>query len=131
MSIQKLYDCIEREKINHSHSREAIYSVLLKSEECLTVSMIAEKLIVVYPRKVSINTIYRHLNLFVENGLSLVIQDDLKRSYYCLIEDKVMLFSICSRCNNIKKLEHEEPIECREFQDSDFITVHTKCHKCR
>jgi len=56
---QKLYRCIKNKKIKHSQAREAIFQVLQESEKCLMVSEIADKLVESYPKKISINTIYR------------------------------------------------------------------------
>ena len=44
--------------------------VLQESEKCLMVSEIADRLVESYPKKISTNTIYRHLNLFVDCELN-------------------------------------------------------------
>jgi len=126
-----LEKCIKKKKIKHSQAREAIYRVLQESDKCLMVAEIVEALIDVYPKKISINTIYRHLNLFVDCELVLVVQDDFKRAYYTIKEEKVMVFSICLRCNGVKKLNIEEESICNEFKDVEFITVHKRCKKCK
>ena len=123
--------CIQKKKIKHSQAREAIYQILLESEHCLMVSQIAEGLIQAYPKKISINTIYRHLNLFVDCELVLVVQDDFKRAYYTIKEERVMVFQVCLRCNGVKRVAIEEQFICEEFRDAEFITVHKRCPRCK
>lgn len=132
MSIDRLYNCIKTKKANQSQAREAVYRVLLDSEECLTVSEIASELAAVYPRNISINTIYRHLSLFTSCKLVVVIQDDYKRAYYCLAEEAPMVFTICSRCNCVEKRKIDSSCAVAwHLGSSDFITIHKKCKKCR
>lgn len=126
--MNKLQKCIDNNKVNTSKSREVIYKILLNSSGCLTVNQIIEKSINAYPKKISINTIYRHLRFFIDCELIFVIQDDLKRSYYCLCRENTMIFSVCTKCNTIKKIEADL---CSEFKDSDFITIHNKCQNCK
>jgi len=116
---------------NHSRSREAIFQVLLNNEECLTVSKISKYLAESYPKEISINTIYRHLNFFIKCGLVLTIQDDFKRAYYCLAQDNTMFFSVCSRCNDVKKIDAKEFAMCDMFHQTKFVTLHKKCKKCK
>jgi Fe2+ or Zn2+ uptake regulation protein len=127
---QKLYRCIKNKKIKHSQAREAIFQVLQESEKCLMASEIADKLVESYPKKISTNTIYRHLNLFVDCELVLVVQDDFKRAYYTIKEDRVMVFRVCLRCNAIKRVKIEEESICNEFKDAEFITIHKRCQRC-
>lgn len=64
-------------KINQSRVREAVYRVLTESKDkCLSVNDILKELLSIYSKKVSINTVYRHLNLFISCELALIIQDD-------------------------------------------------------
>ena len=130
-NIDKLYECIKSRKINHSQSREAIYKILLNSEECLTVDGIKKKLSEIYPKDISTNTIYRNLSLFESCGLVLLLQDNLKRAYYCVAQDDTMFFSICTKCNRVERISKEEPEMCNELCECEFITVHKKCQKCR
>lgn len=129
--MNKLYECIEKKRINHSHSREAIYQVLLNSDECLTVDKISKKISDHYPKDISINTIYRSLTLFEKCGLVLVLQDNYKRAYYCIAEEETMLFAICTKCNRVEKVDKKEPEMCSQLCECEFITVHKKCQKCR
>jgi len=131
MKREALEKCIKRKNIKHSQAREAIYRVLQESDRCLMVSEIVEALIDVYPKKISINTIYRHLNLFVDCELVLVVQDDFKRAYYTIKEEKVMVFRVCLRCNGVKRLNIDEASICDEFKDAEFITVHKRCQRCK
>jgi len=126
--MNKLQKCIDDNKANTSRSREVIYKILLNSSDCLTVNQIIEKSISEYPKKISINTIYRHLRFFIDCELTFVIQDDLKRSYYCLCRENTMIFSICTKCNKIQKMKTDL---CDEFKDSEFITIHKICKECK
>ena len=132
MGINRLYTCIESRKVNQSQAREAIYRVLMDAEdECLTVSRILDELSNVYPKKVSLNTVYRHLNLFVSCKLVVMIQDDFKRAYYCLTGEDPLAFIVCRKCNRIEKCISSPSHLVNELESSDFITIHKKCKKCR
>jgi Fe2+ or Zn2+ uptake regulation protein len=126
-----LEECIKSKNIKHSQAREAIYRVLQESDKCLMVSEIEGRLRDIYPKKISLNTIYRHLNLFVDCELVLVVQDDFKRAYYTIKEDRVMVFRLCLRCNGISRVNIDEKYICNEFRDAEFITIHKRCHKCK
>ena len=130
MSIEKLNDCIKHKKANTSRAREAIYNLLLDSEECLNVSQILKKLLIAYPKKISQNTLYRHLSFFVDCKLVVVVQDDFKRAYYSIKENKVMSLCICTNCNNVTKISLGIAISDDELSSAEFITVHKLCSKC-
>lgn len=132
MGINRLYHCIEGRKVNQSQAREAIYRVLMDAEdECLTVSRILDELSSIYPKKVSLNTVYRHLNLFVSCKLVVMIQDDFKRAYYCLTGDDPSCFIVCRKCNRIEKFVTNPDHLVNDLESSDFITIHKKCQKCK
>lgn len=132
MGINRLYECIENKKVNQSQAREAIYRVLMDAEnECLTVSQILDELSEIYPKKVSLNTVYRHLNLFVSCKLAVMLQDDFKRAYYCLTGEKPLTFIICTKCNSIEKCSSNPSHLIDDLESSDFIALHKKCSKCR
>lgn len=132
MSINRLYECMESKKVNQSQAREAIYRVLMDADdECLSISRILDELSSVYPKKISLNTVYRHLGLFVECKLAVMIQDDFKRAYYCLTEDTPMVFGICPKCNSVEKISVNSRVLCEGLESSEFITVHKKCQRCR
>ena len=122
--MDKLQKCIDNKRVNNSRTREVVYKLLLKIDECITVDQIIENLNAECSKKVSINTIYRHLRFFIECELAFAIQDDLKRAYYCLYKDETMIFSVCSKCNSVKKLKIDL---CDELKDSKFITIHKIC----
>lgn len=132
MSIDKLYECMKRKKINNSHAREAIYSVLKQSGNCMSVAEIITQLNLSYHRKISLNTIYRHLTLFVECGLAVVIQDDLKKAYYCMTGDKANMFSLCPKCNELSVMD-DRSLEniLLGLDKNEFITIHKRCEKCK
>jgi len=133
MHMTKLYECIKNKKVNNSHTREAIYTVLKKADQCLSVSDITQGLRENYPKTVSLNTIYRHLTLFAECGLVTVIQDDFKKSYYILRKDTAHVFTLCPKCNTIsthENLEHLEKI-LSTLESTEYITMHRKCKNCR
>lgn len=130
MSIEKLNNCIKNKKANNSRAREAIYNLLLETQECLNVVQILKRLSISYPKKILQNTLYRHLNFFVECDLVIVIQDDSKRSYYYPKENSLMTFSVCTRCNNIRKLATDASFAHHQFDTAEFITIHKICSHC-
>lgn len=125
--MEKLKKCVEKRKMNYSQSREVIYKILRTNDECLSVANILKISLNYYPKKISINTIYRHLKFFMDCELIFTLQDDLKKAYYCLHRDRVDIFEICPRCNKIKKIDLDI---CKEIQDIEFITLHKKCKNC-
>ena len=132
MSIDKLYACIERKKINQSQAREAIYRVLMNTEdECISVTRILDELSSVYHKQISVNTIYRHLNLFVSCKLAMMIQDDFKKAYFCLTKEVPSTFLICTKCHSIGQLTLDPCILTNELESSEFITIHKKCQSCK
>ncbi len=132
MSIDKLYECIQRKKVNNSHAREAIYRVLMESKKCLTVADIRQKLQDTSPRKVSLNTIYRHLTLFTECALAVIVQDNFKKSYYVLTTNKAHVFTLCTKCNEVSIIGDNEQVKelIKSLKSNEFITVHRRCKKC-
>lgn len=133
MSISKLYACIKRKKVNTSQAREAIYLLLTEEENCISVSEMMHKLDKNYHKKVSLNTIYRHLTLFVDCGLVVVIQDDYKKAYYSVTRDKALVFTLCSKCNDVSVLKETHGMEnvLLDLKSSEFISIHKKCITCR
>ena len=134
--MEKLYECLKQKKINNSRAREVIYDVLCDSKDCMSVSAIANEANARYPKKISLNTIYRHLGLFIECKLAVMVQDDYKRAFYCLADKETMLFSICPTCNRLAKQvvsEHQrEHINQLVTEGSvcQFITLHEYCKRC-
>lgn len=132
MGINRLYECVESRKVNQSQAREAIYRVLMDAEdECLSVSRILDELSAIYSKKISLNTVYRHLNLFVSCKLAVMLQDDNKKAYYCLTGEKPLTFIICTKCNSIEKISTKQSHLIDDLESSDFIALHKKCSKCR
>lgn len=133
MSMEKLYRCIEEKNVNNSQAREVIYAFLMKEGGCLSVSEIISKLLEESTRKISLNTIYRHLTFFTECGLVMVIQDDHKKAYYCLSDEKAKAFAICPKCNYLKQVKGVAHIDAllESLECSEFITIHKKCDKCK
>ena len=125
--MNKLQKCIETKRVNTSQSREVIYKIISDSDKCLSVAEIIDLASSEFPKKISVNTVYRHLRFLMECELIYAIQDDLKKAYYCLCRDEVDIFEVCPRCNKIKKIEMEV---CEEMKISEFITVHKKCEDC-
>ena len=129
--MKRLYQCIETKRVNQSQAREAIYRVLMKAEDqCLSVGEILEQLSHVYPKKVSLNTVYRHLNLFVSCKLAVMLQDDFKKAYYCLTGEDPLAFIICRKCNRIEKCVSNPVKLMSELESTDFVTIHKKCKGC-
>jgi len=133
MHMTKLYECIKNKKVNNSHTREAIYTVLKKADQCLSVSDITQGLQENYPKTVSLNTIYRHLTLFAECALVTVIQDDFKKSYYTLTKDTAHVFTLCPKCHTITTVENTEHLEklLVTLENTEYITIHRKCQNCQ
>jgi len=131
--LSRLYDCINRKKVNNSQAREAIYKVFLKSESCMSVADISIKLQETYVRKISLNTIYRQLTLFVECGLVIVIQDDHKKAYYTLTGEKAKIFSLCTKCKRLSMLKDVSDMESIliKLDNNEFITMYGKCKRCK
>ncbi len=131
MNIEKLYECIEKSKAKHSQSREALFRMFLDDKNRVwSVAEIEKGLKIFYDRRVSKNTIYRHLSFFMENSMILALQDDFKRSFYCLKDDKSMLFSVCPKCKKIKKITNNSLL-CKDFENCEFITLHRNCKNCK
>lgn len=134
--MKKLYECLKRKKINNSRAREVIYDVLSNSKECMSVASISDAANARYPKKISLNTIYRHLGLFIDCKLAVMIQDDYKRAFYCLAEDDTMLFSLCPTCNGLTKesIDKKQRGDINQLLTSknicQFITLHEYCNRC-
>ena len=125
--MEKLKKSIENKRVNNSQSREIIYKILSQSTQCLTVQEIIDLASEEYPKKISVNTIYRHLRFLMECELIFTIQDNLKKANYCLSRDEVDIFEVCPKCNKIKKIEMSI---CEVMKASEFITIHKKCKVC-
>lgn len=128
--MEKLQNCIKKKSIHTSHSREVIYRILLESSGCLCASEILELAYEIYPVKISINTLYRHLRLFVECDLIVAVQSDLQKAYYCYKTSEKICFSICPVCHRVEKLCLEDEMLPAAFKECDYISVHRKCQQC-
>ncbi len=125
--MEDLYLCMQKQNINYTSVRESIYKLFLeKKHVALSATEIVNILNQKYPKKISINTVYRHLRVFLECKLILSVHDNVKTTYYFL-STKNSVFQICTQCSQVQKTDREV---CHEFQDADFITVHKKCKKC-
>lgn len=133
MSLNRLYNCIKSKKINYSEAREALYMVLINTDECLSVAAIVKRLNSAYHRKVSLNTIYRHLTLFVDCGLVVVVQDDYKKAYYTLTGSRAHVFTICPKCNDITILKETDFLKdlLGQLDNREFMSIHKKCQGCK
>jgi Fe2+ or Zn2+ uptake regulation protein len=130
-TIERLYQCVEKLNINHSRAREAIYRVLLEEENFLCIQDILTRLEESYPKKVSFNTVYRHLGLFVECGLAIVVHNEFKRAYYTLTSQTQPIVALmCHRCGVVEKLNINPSMVEEKLNHNDFITVHKRCDKC-
>jgi len=121
---------MEHLKVNHSHSREAVYRILLEEEDFLSIHDILKKLEISYPKRISFNTVYRHLSLFVDAKLAVMIHDNFKRSYYTLVQDKPLMISVCRRCGKMHKQPLQSHFMEHNLQPHDFVTLHSLCQKC-
>ena len=126
--MNKLQQCINNKKINHSSTREAIYLLFLKEKDALTITQIMESLHLTYPKAISINTVYRHLRLFMKCNLIFSIQDNSKSTYYFFNQENTSVIQLCTRCQKIQRVDLTL---CEEMQGSDYITLHKKCKNCQ
>ncbi len=139
MSLIKYEACLEKKKVNHSRAREAIYRIFLDFKNTfMSVSNLHKKLDESYPKKVSVNTIYRHLNLFVSCDLVLLVQDDNKKAYYILVNSDAPVFNICPKCQAIGVeivTEEQQKMLCELVKPSKrnkapFVVLHKICKGC-
>jgi len=75
--MYKLEKCIKNKRVNYSQTRELIYKILENSSECLSVQEIVDLVNEEYPKRILINTVYRHLRFFIECELVFSIQPKL------------------------------------------------------
>lgn len=132
MEFYPLYQCIKDTKSNQSQSREILYRVFLEADKCLDISELLKKLKECYAKKISLNTLYRHLDFFIKCKLIIVIQNNNKKSFYCLNEDKIMLFSLCLKCSKLEKLNNN--VLCKQIAQrdkSEFIVLYKICNNCK
>jgi len=140
VSLEKYEMCLKQKKVNHSYAREAIYRIFLENTNAfMTISDIQSRLEESYPKRVSLNTIYRHLHLFVSCDLVLNIQDDNKKAYYISIKDESPLFELCPRCqrvDTIKDLTEKQQKSLTDVLDSSkgkkmpYMVIHRMCKRC-
>lgn len=133
LGINDLERCIQRYQLNHSQAREVIFRVLLETESCLNVPEILESTKERYPKKISANTVYRHLNFFVACGLAIALQNESKKTYYCLVDQNSKVFTMCPKCGLIQKVnKNGNPFSVlsKEYSQAEYITIHQKCERC-
>lgn len=140
MSLERFEACLQKKKVNHSHAREAIYRIFLENMNTfMSVNELHKKLEESYPKKVALNTVYRHLNLFVACDLVLLIQDDNKKAYYIVVDNETPIFELCPKCQavsfaEVTKKEQEvlsQMIKPTKHHKTPFIVLHTICQKCK
>lgn len=130
--MNNLDECIKIQDIKYSHARESIYKVLIQASNCLSVTDIMIELDKNDNKKISLNTVYRHLTLFEKCNLLIVIQDTLKKSYYYLISDKAKAFLICPKCNYLSLFNDSDINNMLiHLENYEFITIHRKCMECK
>lgn len=127
--MKRLKEVLLKEGANNSKARETIYTILLQSNEILNVSQILDKLWKVSTKRISQNTLYRHLNFFSEHNLVIVLQGNLKKSYYFINNSECPCFKVCPKCNKIEKIDSSlNP--CKEHTDCDYIILYQTCKNC-
>ena len=140
MPLSKYEACLERKKVNHSRAREAIYRIFLDyTNSFMSVAELHKKLDDYYPKKVSVNTVYRHLNLFVTCDLVLLVQDDNKKAYYILVDTEAPVFKICPKCqvvgiedvNTTQRKVLCELIAPSKHHKAPFVVLHKICDRCK
>jgi len=140
VSLEKFEVCLQKKKVNHSRAREAIYRIFLENiNTFMSVSQLHKKLEESYPKKVALNTIYRHLNLFVSCDLVLLLQDDNKKAYYIVVDKEAPVFEICPKCQavNLTKVTTNQQNVLRDMvkpnkhHKTPFIVLHKICLHCQ
>lgn len=141
MLFNKYQACLTKKSVNYSRAREAIFKIFLENTNTfLSVSKLQKLLEGEYPKKLSVNTIYRHLSFFVSCDLVLLLQDNNKKAYYILVDDdKSPVFTICPSCQAIGfesiREDHRkvlcELVEFKEGKKEPFIVIHKICSKCK
>lgn len=129
MNLQKLHDVTKTQRVNKSEAREVIYHILAQRDNVVSVVDLLKYIAKNYTKKISQNTLYRHLNFFSENGLVIVLQDRLKRAYYYINDDECPCFRICTKCTTIEKVVKPESFD-KPFGNCDYVTIHQKCKSC-
>ncbi|MBD3790757.1 MAG: transcriptional repressor [Campylobacterales bacterium] len=110
-----------------------IFRVLLETEPCLNVAEILESTKEIYPKKISLNTVYRHLNFFVKCSLAIALQNESKKTYYCLVDQNSRIFTRCPKCGLIRRVNKNGEafnILEEEYSQAEYITIHQKCERC-
>jgi Fe2+ or Zn2+ uptake regulation protein len=128
--MKKLQDCIEKKGIHTSRSRECIYKLLKENSNCMSAEEILEKAKELYSVKLSLNTLYRHLKLFLECDLIVALQSDTKKAYYSLKSSQVICFSICSESQSVSKVDIKVENLPLEIQNADYLCIYKKCSEC-
>lgn len=127
--MKRLKEVLLQEGTNNSKAREIIYKILLQSDEILNVSQILDKLWENSTKRISQNTLYRHLNFFSKHNLVIVLQGNLKKSYYFINKGNCPCFKVCPKCNKIEKINSSLKL-CEEHIDSDYIILYQICKNC-
>jgi Fe2+ or Zn2+ uptake regulation protein len=129
MNFEKLQECIRRRFANSSRSREALFRVLSEAgERCLGVEEIRERMLAAYPREVSVNTIYRHLEFLQECGLVRGVQAGASR-VFCL-RDASECYAVCRHCGTAVKITGGCS-ECMErIPDAELLVIYRRCDLC-
>lgn len=131
MILRNLQKCIEKKKANNSQAREVIFRVLMDTDECLNVPEILSATKELYPKRISLNTVYRHLNFFLECQLIVAIQNENKKAHYCLLDENQKFFTICPKCGRIEKMHKKIKISSlEEYAEAEYITIHKTCQRC-
>ena len=129
MDFEKLQECIRRRFANSSRSREALFRVLSEAgESCLNVEEIRERMLATYPREVSANTIYRHLEFLQECGLVRGVQAGASR-VFCL-RDGSECYAVCSRCGTAVKMAENCSGCLDRIPDAELIVIYRRCDGC-
>ena len=126
--MQRLEECIKKKFLSTSRSREVIYEILKNNtHRCLSVKEIVLIANEIYPKKISLNTIYRHLKLFLECNLICEVKNGEKKAYYCYLEkSEIPVFEICCDCKRILKSKKKLDIE-----KVQYIIIYLSCEECK
>ena len=129
--LKKLQECIEKNTLNHSSVREVVLEEIASSEEALCSNELHKRANEKLQKKVSYNTVYRVLRQFEECGIVITIQSDIKKTHFCLTDERCNVYILDAFNNHVQKAKNSsfacELLTKLGLQNSkSFIVIHKK-----
>lgn len=128
----------EKHNIKYTKQRALIFTILNAAKLPLTIESIYLEYIKA-GQDISLSTVYRVIDTFVENKIAIISGYDGKKTLYELNRDEHKHLLICLKCNQIVTLEHC-PLEDYEdavrkstnFDITDHqLSLYGYCFSCR